>query len=151
MRVNTRYINSTRGRFFPPASCRAVKQHHNTRSREQPKLSLETMHTTRNKVINTVKQCHSIKNGETSILLKKKKRKRESKRKNVKCMASKEIYVFLAALWACMQLHIKVQFSLVQDGMRSVKPICAPSRLSEVSPNVAFETVPVYVTLKWRS
>ena len=29
--------------------------------------------------------------------------------------------------------------------MRSEKPICAPPRLSEVSPNAAFETIPVFV------
>ena len=41
-----------------------------------------------------------------------------------------------------------VQLSSVQFEMISVhsgKPICAPPRLSEVSPNIAFETVPVFV------
>ena len=43
---------------------------------------------------------------------------------------------------------MRVQFSSVQFkrvSMRSEKPICAPPHLSEMSPNVAFETVPMFV------
>ena len=39
-----------------------------------------------------------------------------------------------------------LQFSSVQDGIYALeKPICTPPRLSEVSPNVAFEMVPMFV------
>ena len=38
---------------------------------------------------------------------------------------------------------LSVQFKMVST--RSEKPICAQPRLSQVSPNVAFETVPIFV------
>ena len=41
--------------------------------------------------------------------------------------------------------------STVQDGIYALgNTICAPPRLSEVPPNVAFETVPLNVRLNWR-
>ena len=47
-------------------------------------------------------------------------------------------------------MYILVQFRSVHFqvvSMHSENPICAPPRLSEVSPNVAFETVPMFVWL----
>ena len=52
-----------------------------------------------------------------------------------------------AVLCDSSTLFISVQFCLILVSMHSEKPICAPTRLLEVLPHVAFETVPRSVWL----